>query len=82
MKELPHINNERIGLALNLALFYYEVKGDKKEGYQIAKKCFEETMKYLEEFEKVKSKDALMLIQLLKENLIFWSSEMNEDEQN
>ena len=82
MKELPHINNERIGLALNLALFYYEVKGDKKEGYQIAKKCFEETMKYLEEFESIKSKDSLMLIQLLKENLIFWSNEMNEDEQN
>ena len=53
-----------------------------KEGYQIAKNCFEETMKYLEEFDKIKSKDSLMLIQLLKENLIFWSNEMNEDEQN
>ena len=82
MKDLSHINNERVGLCLNLALFYYEIKGDKKEGYKIAKNCFEESMKYLEEFEKVKSKDALMLIQLLKENLIFWSSEMNEDEQN
>ncbi len=82
IKELPHINNERIGLCLNFALFYYEIKGDKKEGYKLAKNCFEESMKYLEEFEKSKSKDALMLIQLLKENLIFWSSEMNEDEQN
>ena len=82
MKELPYINNERIGLCLNFALFYYEVKGDKKEGYRIAKNCFEESMKYLEELEKFKSKDALMLIQLLKENLIFWSSEMNEDEQS
>ena len=82
MKELPHINNERIGVCLNFALFYYEIKGDKKEGYRIAKNCFEESMKYLEELEKFKSKDALMLIQLLKENLIFWSSEMNEDEQN
>ena len=80
IKELPHINNERIGLCLNLALFYYEIKGDKKEGYRIAKNCFEESMKYLEEIEKFKSKDVLMLIQLLKENLIFWSSEMNEDE--
>ena len=82
MKELPYINNERIGLCLNFALFYYEVKGDKKEGYRIAKNCFEESMKYLEELEKFKSKDALMLIQLHKENLIFWSSEMNEDEQS
>ena len=82
IKELPHINNERIGLCLNLALFYYEIKGDKNEGYKIAKNCFEESMKYLEDFEKFKSKEALMLIQLLKENLIFWSSEMNEEEQN
>ena len=82
MKDLPYINSERIGLCLNFALFNYEVKGDKKEGYRIAKNCFEESMKYLEELEKFKSKDALMLIQLLKENLIFWSSEMNEDEQN
>ena len=81
-KELNLINNERIGLALNFALFYYEIKGNKKEGYNIAKNCFEETMKYFNDFEKFKAKDALMLIQLLKENLIFWSSEMNEDEQN
>ena len=82
IKELPHINNERIGLCLNLALFYYEIKGDKNEGYKIAKNCFEESMKYLEDFQKFKSKEALMLIQLLKENLIFWSSEMNEEELN
>ena len=82
MKELPHINNERIGLALNFALFYYEVKGEKKEGCKIAKKAFEESMKYLDELEKFKSKDVLLLIQLIKENLIFWSSELNEEEQN
>ena len=82
IKELPHINNERIGLCLNLALFYYEIKGDKNEGYKIAKNCFEESMKYLEDSQKFKSKEALMLIQLLKENLIFWSSEMNEEELN
>ena len=81
-KDLPLINNERIGLCLNFALFYYEIKGNKKEGYNIAKICFEETMKYFNDFEKFKAKDALILIQLLKENLIFWSSEMNEEEQN
>ncbi len=81
-KELPFINSTRVGLCLNMAVFYYEVKGDKKEGCKIAKKAFEESMKYLDDLEKFKSKDVLLLIQLLKENLIFWSSEMNEDEQN
>ena len=82
VKELPFINIERVGLCLNLSLFYYEIKGDKKEGYKIAKDCFEESMKYLDDFEKLKSKDVLMLIQLLKENLIFWGSELNDEEQN
>ena len=81
-KELPFINSTRVGLCLNMALFLYEIKGDKKEGCKIAKKSFEESMKYLDDLEKFKSKDVLLLIQLLKENLIFWSSEMNEDEQN
>ena len=81
-KELPVINNARIGLCLNFSVFYYEVKGDKKEGCKIAKKAFEDSMKYLDDLEKFKSKDVLLLIQLLKENLIFWSSEMNEEEQN
>ena len=81
-KELPFINSTRVGLCLNMALFFYEIKGDKKEGCKIAKKSFEESMKYLDDLEKFKSKDVLLLIQLLKENLIFWSSEMNEDEQN
>ena len=81
-KDLPFINSTRVGLCLNMALFYYEVKGDKKEGCKIAKKCFEECMKYLDDLEKFKSKDVLLLIQLLKENLIFWSSEMNEEENN
>ena len=79
-KELPFINSTRVGLCLNMALFFYEIKGDKKEGCKIAKKSFEESMKYLDDLEKFKSKDVLLLIQLLKENLIFWSSEMNEDE--
>ena len=82
IKDLPVINNIRIGLCLNISVFLYEIKGDKKEGCKIAKKSFEDSMKYLDDLEKFKSKDVLMLIQLLKENLIFWSSEMNEDEQN
>ena len=67
-KELPFINSTRVGLCLNMALFFYEIKGDKKEGCKIAKKSFEESMKYLDDLEKFKSKDVLLLIQLLKEN--------------
>jgi len=82
VKDLPLINNIRVGLCLNMAVFFYEIKGDKKEGCKIAKMAFEESMKYLDNLENLKSKDVLLLIQLLKENLIFWSSEMSDEEQN
>ena len=54
----------------------------KKEEWKIAKKAFEDSMKYLDEIEKFKSKDILFLIQLIKENLMFWSNEMDEEKQN
>ena len=82
VKDLPVINNIRVGLCLNMAVFLYEIKGDKKEGCKVAKKAFEDSMKYLDDLEKLKSKDVLLLIQLLKENLIFWSSEMSDNEPN
>ncbi len=82
VKDLPVINNIRVGLCLNMAIFLYKIKGNKKEGYKVAKKDFEDSMKYLDHLEKLKSKDVLLLIQLLKENLIFWSSEMSDNEPN
>jgi len=39
-------------------------------------------MKVLDDLEKSKAKDTLLIIQLLKENLILWSNEMNEEEEN
>ena len=39
-------------------------------------------MKVLDDLEKSKAKDTLLIIQLLKENLILWSNEMNEEEDN
>jgi lipopolysaccharide biosynthesis regulator YciM len=82
IKNLPVNNCTRVGLALNYAIFLYEVKGDKKVAFDIAKKTFDESMKFVDDLEKPKCRDTLLIIQLLKENLIFWSSEMNEDEEN
>ena len=53
-----------------------------KTAFELAKKTFDESMKFVDDLEKPKCRDTLMIIQLLKENLIFWSSEMNNDEDN
>jgi 14-3-3 protein epsilon len=80
-KNLPITNSIRIGLALNFSVFYYEIKGLKDEACNIAKTAFDESMKVLDDLEKSKAKETLLIIQLLKENLILWNNEMNEEEE-
>ena len=79
-KSLPISSSTRLGLALNYSVFFYEIKGMKEEACNIAKNAFDEAMKVLDDLEKSKPKDAILIIQLLKENLILWSNEMNDDE--
>ena len=80
-KEMSITNSTRLGLDLNFSVFYYEIKGLREEACNIAKNAFEEAMKCLDDLEKSKAKDTLLIIQLLKENLILWTNEMNgEDE--
>ena len=81
-KEMPITNSTRLGLALNYSVFYYEIKGLREEACNIAKNAFDESMKVLDDLEKSRAKDTLLIIQLLKENLILWSNEMNEEEEN
>ena len=38
-------------------------------------------MKVLDILEKSKPKDTILIIQLLKENLILWSNEMNDNDE-
>lgn len=81
-KDILISNSTRLGLALNFSVFYYEIKAMREDACRIAKNSFEEAMKVLDDLEKVKAKDTLLIIQLLKENLILWSSEMSEEEGN
>jgi len=81
-KDIPITNSTRLGLALNYSVFYYEIRGLREEACTIAKNAFDESMKVLDDLEKSKAKDTLLIIQLLKENLILWSNEMNEEEEN
>ena len=73
-------NSIRLGCALNYSVFNYEIKKLKEEAINIAKNAFDESMEVLDDLEISKAVDTLPSIQLLKENLIFWCTEMNEEE--
>ena len=79
-KDIPISSSTRLGLILNFSVFYYEIKNRKEEACNLAKNAFDKAMKVLDELEKVKAKDTLLIIQLLKENLILWDNEMNDDD--
>ena len=81
-KDIPISSSTRLGLALNYSVFFYEIKGLKEEACKIAKNAFDESLKVLDDLEKSKPKETILIIQLLKENLILWSNEMNDEEDN
>ena len=78
-KELNINNSTRLGLALNYSVFYYEIKKAKEEAINIAKNAFDEAMKIIDDLEISKAKDTLLIIQMLKENLISWCNEINNE---
>jgi len=79
-KDIPISSSTRLGLALNFSVFYYEIRNLREQACKIAKDAFEEAIKILDDLERSKAKDTILIIQLLKENLILWNNEMNEDE--
>jgi len=78
---LPISNAIRLGLALNYSVLYYEVILDKDEAVNIAKESYDEAMKIIDELDKTKSKDTILIIQLLKENLDLWNKEHEEEDE-
>ena len=78
-KELMISNSTRLGLALNYSVFFYDIKKMKEEAINIAKNAFDEAMKIIDDLEISKAKDTLLIIQMLKENLIFWCNEINNE---
>ena len=72
-------NSTRLGLALNYSVFFYDIKKMKEEAINIAKNAFDDAMKILDNLEISKAKDTLLIIQMLKENLIFWCNEINNE---
>lgn len=79
--ELPISSINRVGLALNFSLFYYEQKNMIDEAIVIARNCFDDAIKVVDDIEPDKAKDYILLVQLLKENSIFWSTEKADEEE-
>ncbi|CAN6720656.1 unnamed protein product [Malus baccata var. baccata] len=76
--ELPPTHPTRLGLALNFSVFYYEILNSPERACHLAKKAFDETFAELDSIDQESSKDSTLIMQLLKDNLTLWTSDLPE----
>jgi 14-3-3 protein epsilon len=77
-KELKSTHPIRLGLALNYSVFHYEVKNDPSKACQLAKQAFDDAIADIDQIEEDQYKDATTIMQLIRDNLTLWTSELEE----
>jgi len=66
----------RLGLALNYSVFYYEVYSSPEKACMLAKEAFDGAMEKMEALDEDQYKDSATIMQLLRDNLALWMSDM------
>lgn len=70
----------RLGLALNFSVFYYEILNSPDSACNLAKQAFDDAIAELDTLNEDSYKDSTLIMQLLRDNLTLWTSDMPEDE--
>ena len=74
-KELKPYNSTKLGLALNCSVFYYEVQSDIPKACSLAEDALNAAKDNIDDMDNDDAKDALSIVELLKENLSLWKEE-------
>ncbi|KAK9270886.1 hypothetical protein L1049_026472 [Liquidambar formosana] len=77
--DLPPTHPIRLGVALNLSVFYYEILNSPDRAWQLAREAFDEAIPELNSLNEESSKDSTLIMQLLRENLALWTSDMPDE---
>jgi len=75
---LPVTSVVRLGLALNHAVFQYEVMQSPTEAVRIGRKAFEDAVREIDNLGEESVKDSALVMQLLRDNLTLWTSDPND----
>ncbi|XP_073298707.1 14-3-3 protein 9-like [Primulina huaijiensis] len=77
--DLPPTHPIRLGLALNFSVFYYEIMNSPERACHLAKQAFDEAISELDTLNEESYKDSTLIMQLLRDNLTLWTSDISEE---
>ena len=72
----------RLGLALNYSVFYYEILNQPDVACKLAKTAFDNAISDLETLDEEEYRDSATIMQLLRDNLTLWTSDLVEGHDN
>ncbi|CEP15759.1 hypothetical protein [Parasitella parasitica] len=78
--ELATTHPIRLGLALNFSVFYYEIMNSPDRACTLAKQAFDNAIAELDTLSEESYKDSTLIMQLLRDNLTLWTSDLQEAE--
>lgn len=82
LAELAPTHPIRLGLALNFSVFYFEILNSPDRACTLAKNAFDEAISELDTLGEESYKDSTLIMQLLRDNLTLWTSDMQEQGDN
>lgn len=80
-EKMPPTHPNRLGLALNFSVFYYEIQNAPDKACHLAKKAFDDAIAELDSLDSESYKDSTLIMQLLRDNLTLWTSDAQQEEQ-
>ena len=78
-RDLDPTHPIRLGLALNYSVYYYEILQEREKAWEMAKTAFDDAISGLDNVSDEYYKDSTLIMQLLRDNLTLWTSDMPDE---